>query len=77
MSEHRFEARATLRPGESERRIDGSPLQLVRVVLSDGGVVIAPDGSEHERPDVICPLRPTEARELAAELLAAAVKAEQ
>ena len=59
MIEHRrYEAHATLRSGECERRIDGSGLQLVRVILTDGGIVVAPDGTEHRRPDVICHLRP-------------------
>jgi hypothetical protein len=77
MSDLRFEAHATIRPGERERRIDGSGLQLVRVVLSDGGTVVAPDGTEHQRHDVICPLRPSEARHLAAQLLALAAQAEE
>jgi hypothetical protein len=77
MSGHRFEAQATIRLGEHERRIDGSGLQLVRVVLTDAGTVVAPDGTEHQRPDVVCPLRPSEARQLAGELLALAAQAEQ
>jgi hypothetical protein len=77
MSDHRFEAHATIRLGERERRIDGSGLQLVRVVLSDDGTVVSPDGGEHQRPDVICPLRPSEARQLAARLLALAAQAEE
>ncbi|MCA1677757.1 MAG: hypothetical protein LC777_01820 [Actinobacteria bacterium] len=74
---HRYEAHATIRPGEHEQLIYGSRLQLVRVVLTDDGPVAAPDGSEHQRPDVVCPLRPAEARELAARLLALATQAEQ
>jgi hypothetical protein len=77
MIEHRrYEAHATLRSGECERRIDGSGLQLVRVILTDGGIVVAPDGTEHRRPDVICHLRPSEARELAERLLALADQAD-
>jgi hypothetical protein len=76
MTDHRFEAHATIRAGERERRVDGSGLQLVRVVLTDAGTVAAPDGSEHQRPDVICPLRPSEARQLAERLLALAAHAE-
>jgi hypothetical protein len=75
--QHRFEAHATIRRGEHERLLDGNGLQLVRVVLSDDGTVLAPDGSEHRRPDVICPLRPSEARRLAERLLALAARAEQ
>ena len=77
MTDHRFEAHATICAGEYERRIDGSGMQLVRVVLSDGGTVVAPDGTEHQRPDVICQLRPNEARELAHQLLALATHAQQ
>jgi hypothetical protein len=78
MTDHRFEAHATIRAGERERVIDdGSGRQLVRVVLCDGGTVVAPDGSEHRRPDVVCPLRPSQARQLAERLLALAAQAEQ
>lgn len=77
MSEHRFEAHATIRLGDHERRIDGSGLQLVRVVLCDDATVVAPDGSEHQRPDVICPLGPSEARRLAERLLTLAAQAEE
>lgn len=77
MTDHRFEAHATIRLGEHERRIDGSGLQLVRVVLCDGGTVVAPDGNEHQRSDVICPLRPAEARQLAERLLALAAQAQR
>jgi hypothetical protein len=66
---HRFEAHATIKPGEHESRIDGTAIQLVRVVLTDGGPVIAADGAERRRPDVVCPLRPSEARQLAARLV--------
>ena len=77
MSDMRFEAHATVRAGDHERRIDGSGLQLVRVVLSDGGTVVAPNGTEHQRPDVTCPLRPSEARQLAERLLVLATQAEE
>jgi hypothetical protein len=77
MTDQRFEAHATIRHGEHERRIDGSPLQLVRVVLTDDAAVVAPDGTERLRPDVICPLRPSEARQLAQRLLALATQAEE
>lgn len=66
---HRFEAHATITPGEHEHTIDRTPLQLVRIVLTDAGPVIARDGSEHRRPDVVCPLRPRDARRLAHRLL--------
>jgi hypothetical protein len=68
---HRFEAHATIEPGEHERRVDGERVQLVRIVLSDDGPVIADggDGPEIHRPDVVCPLRPADARALAHRLL--------
>jgi hypothetical protein len=77
MTDQRFEARATIRHGEHERRIDGSGLQLVRIVLTDDGIVVAPDGTERQRPDVVCPLRPSEVRQLAQQLLALATQAEE
>jgi hypothetical protein len=68
---HRFEAHATITPGEHEHTVDGTPLQLVRIVLTDAGPVLADGGNgpEQRRPDVVCPLRPSEARALAARLL--------
>jgi hypothetical protein len=66
---HRFEAHATIKPGEHELTLDRQRVQLVRVVLTDHGPVIAPDGAEQRRPDVVCPLRPSQARQLAARLL--------
>jgi hypothetical protein len=68
---HRFEAHATIEPGEHELNLAGDRVQLVRVVLTDDGPVIADcgDGPEHRRPDVVCPLRPSDARRLAARLL--------
>jgi hypothetical protein len=68
---HRFEAHATLKPGEHELNLAGQRVGLVRVVLTDDGPVIADggDGPEYPRPDVICALRPSDARALAARLL--------
>lgn len=68
---HRFQAHATIAPGEHEHTVGGTALQLVRVVLTDDGPVIADggDGPEIHRPDVVCPLRPSEARALAQRLL--------
>ena len=68
---HRFEAHATIEPGEHELNLAGERVQLVRVVLCDDGPVIADggDGLEHRRPDVVCPLRPADARRLAQRLL--------
>jgi hypothetical protein len=74
---HRFEAHATLKPGEHELNLAGERVQLVRVVLTDDGPVIADggDGAEHHRPDVICALRPSDSRALAARLLELADRA--
>jgi hypothetical protein len=69
MSEHRFEAHATITPGEHELTIGGARLQLVCVALSDGGPLWRDDGTSYQRADVVCPLRPAEARALAARLL--------
>jgi hypothetical protein len=68
---HRFEAHATIEPGEHELNLAGRRVGLVRVVLTDDGPVTADcgDGPEHHRPDVICPLRPSDARALAHRLL--------
>jgi hypothetical protein len=68
---HRFEARATIKPGECELNLAGQRVQLVRVVLTDADPVIADggDGPQHHRPDVVCPLRPSDARALAQRLL--------
>lgn len=68
---HRFEATATIKPGEHELNLAGKRVQLVRVVLTDDGPVLADggDGPEIHRPDVVCPLRPNDARALAARLL--------
>lgn len=67
----RFEAHATIAPGEHEHTLDRQPIALVRVVLTDAGPVIADggEGPEHRRPDVVCTLRPSEARQLAQRLL--------
>jgi hypothetical protein len=69
MTDHRYEARADIVPGECELSVDGRPLQLVTLTLTDAGPVTRPDGSDHERPDVICPLRAREARALAGRLI--------
>ncbi len=69
MSEHRFEAHATITPGEHEHCPGGRLLQLVSVALTDAGAVTHDDSSSDQRPNVSCPLRPTEARQLAARLL--------
>jgi hypothetical protein len=69
MIDHRFEALAVLERGECELRVDGSRVQLVRVVLTDAGPVTREDGETYRRADVACSLRPCEARDLAVRLL--------
>jgi hypothetical protein len=68
MTDHRYKARADIVAGECELCVDGRRSQLVTLTLTDAGPVTRPDGSDHERPDVICPLRVSEARSLAARL---------
>jgi hypothetical protein len=78
MIEHRFEAQARVEDGMTEGRIDGSALQLVTVCLSDGsGEVSDERGEPVTRARVVSYLRPSEARELAFELLELAELAEQ
>lgn len=69
MTEHRYEAHAAIEPGECELSVNGRPIELVTLTLTDAGPITRPDGSDYERPDVICPLRASEARWLAARLL--------
>lgn len=68
MTEHRLEAAADVVAGECELGIDGRLSQLVTLTLTDAGPITRPDGSDYERPDVICPLRVSEARSLAGRL---------
>jgi len=68
MTEHRYEARAHVVAGECELGVDGRLSQLVTLTLTDAGPVTRPDGSDYERPDVICPLGVSEARALAGRL---------
>ncbi len=69
MTDHRYEARADIVAGECELSVGGRLIQLVTLTLTDAGPITMPDGTEHECPDVICPLRASEARALAARLL--------
>jgi hypothetical protein len=73
MIEHRFETLARVEDGMTERRVDGSALQLVTVCLSDEGAGEVSDvnGEPLLRPPVVSYLRPGEARELAFCLLGA------
>jgi hypothetical protein len=79
MIEHRFEIQARLESGMSERRVDGSALQLVTVCLCDEGAGEVSDagGEPLARPPVVSYLRPGEARELAFCLLELAELAER
>jgi hypothetical protein len=69
MTEHRYEARADIVGGECELSVDGRLVQLVTLTLTDAGPLTMPDGTDHRRPDVICPLRASEARLLATRLI--------
>jgi hypothetical protein len=62
---HRYEARADIVGGECELGVDERLSQLVTLTLTDAGPITRPDGSDYARPDVICPLRVSEARALA------------
>ena len=65
MTDDRYEARANVVAGECELSVDGRLSQLVTLTLTDAGPLTRPDGSDYERPDVICPLRVCQARALA------------
>lgn len=77
MIEHRYEARADIVAGECELGVGGRLIQLVTLTLTDAGPITMPDGTEHECPDVICPLRSSEARALAGRLLELADQAQR
>lgn len=75
MRELHWEITATIEDKQTERRVDGSLLQLVSVVLSDP----APDPEDpprRRRPPAAVVLRPSQARELAFCLLELAQHAE-
>lgn len=69
MSDYRTDIEAHAGP-ITERLIDGSPWLQVRVRMFDHCV-------DHPQPDVVCDLRPREARELGFCLLASAEYADQ
>lgn len=69
MTDHRYEAHATILPGACELGVNGHLIGLVTLTLTDAGAVTMPDGTDQQRPDVICPLRASEARSLAGQLL--------
>ena len=77
MTDHRYEARADVVAGECELSVDGRLSQLVTLTLTDAGPITRPDGSDYERPDVVCPLRTCEARSLAGRLLELADQAQR
>jgi hypothetical protein len=73
---HRFEADAIA--GPARERVIGGSLLLVRLRMFNGpGVVDATTGEPIHREDVVCDLRPSDARELAFSLLTSAEHAEQ
>jgi len=69
MTGHRYEAHATIVAGQCERGVNGHVIQLITLTLTDAGPVAMPDGTDYARPDVICPLRASEARWLAGQLI--------
>lgn len=75
MTDHRYEAHATIVPGDCELSIDGRLIQLVTLTMTDAGPITMPDGTDHERPDVSCLLRISEARSLAQRLVTLADEA--
>jgi hypothetical protein len=71
MSHYRDDVRVLIDPEQSEELDDGGRLQDVSLIMVDG-----PRRHSYVEPSV-CTLSPTEARELAFELLVAAEHAEQ
>lgn len=62
--EYRQEVHVYVKEGETEGRLYGGHLQLIRITLSDGGSYERQDGSIVNPPDVICTMRPDDARRL-------------
>jgi hypothetical protein len=75
--EYRLEAHVTIKHGETEGRLHGGNIQVVRVVLTDAGPYEREDGTIINPPDVICTMRPEDARRLALRALQAAERAER
>jgi hypothetical protein len=75
--EYRFEAHATIEPGETRGRVGGGHVQLVRLVLSDGGSYEREDGTIVNPPDVVCTMSPGDARRYVTQLEAAIEQAER
>ncbi|MBA3747900.1 MAG: hypothetical protein H0W96_10485 [Solirubrobacterales bacterium] len=76
MTDHRYEAHATIVPGACELAVGGHLIALVTLTLTDAGPVTTSDGTDHQRSDVICPLRVYEARSLAGRLIELAEQAQ-
>jgi len=76
MTDHRYEAHATIVPGACELAVDGHLIGLVTLMLTATGPVTMPDGTDDERPDVICPLRVCQVRSLAGRLIKLAEQAQ-
>ncbi len=76
-AEHRHEAHATITPGAHERVLGGARLPLVSIALTDHDPATAPDDGPGQRADVICQLRPSQARQLATRLQELADHAER
>ena len=75
---HRWQIEARLEDRMTERRVDGSALQLVTVCLCDEGAgEVSDELGERERPPVVTYVRPSDARELAFCLLELAELAER
>lgn len=67
-TEHRHEAHATLTPGAHEHGVGGARLRLVSIALTDHDPATAVPDGHAQQADVICQLRPSEARQLATQL---------
>jgi hypothetical protein len=76
MTEHRYQAHADIVPLKRDPRIDKHPFALITLTLTDTGPITVPD-TDHERADVICSLRPSQARALAHRLTRLAERAGQ
>lgn len=76
MSDFRFDVGASAGPARAAL-VGGGAQLLVRVRLFDGAGVVDRQGRPSAKPDACCDVCPQEARELAAELLAAAERADQ
>jgi hypothetical protein len=76
MSDYRDGVHCRIDPEQAELLADGSVAQEVSVIMTDDHRFDGRRG-RHWRPPAICTLTPTEAREMAFELLCAAEHAER